>query len=269
MLGSSGSPTARAYFAGARLGPAQARARRSAPARPGKASPAERSGALVYAIICGTFIDAGLLGCARTSSRRHCSPSLSIVGDLFESAAKRQAGGRRTAARCCRATAASSTASTARPRRCRRPRCCWPWPMSARREPRASSARPVRSGRARSTWSRAIPDRYRVFALTAHRVGRRAARAVPRAQAALRGAFRHRRRSGSAATEFAEAGDASMLLFGAQALERGRRRSATATCVMAAIVGAAGLAVDACGGARRQARAARQQGSAGDERPAA
>ena len=39
--------------------------------------------------------------------------------------------------------------------------------------------------------------------------------------------------------------------------------------VMAAIVGAAGLALDARRGARGQARAARQQGSAGHGRPAA
>ena len=111
------------------------------------------------------------------------------------------------------------------------------------------------------------PDRFAVAALAAHRNGRSSRELCRRFRPRVRGAARSRRPRA-----------------------RSKRRSRATACrracspapagssevaalpevdtVLAAIVGAAGLAPDARGGARRQAHPARQQGSAGDRRRA-
>ena len=91
---SSGSPTP-APTSPAGAGAGASSRRRSAPARPGKAWPAACVGAAAYAIILLDAVRAGVqavAGWRPFSARRRCSRRSSIVGDLFESAVKRQAG---------------------------------------------------------------------------------------------------------------------------------------------------------------------------------
>ena len=187
--------------------------------------------------------------------------ALGIVGDLFESWLKRGAGSR-TAASCCPATAACSTASTRHCRRCRSRPVLWALIGGENGGMNLTLLGSTGSIGANTLDVRRAPSRplsrRRADARTA---ARSAARAMPRAPAALRGARPACRGRARSRTAFEAAGQRA-------AVRRARRWSMSPRprfdAVMAAIVGAAGLPPTLAAARAGKERAARQQGSAGD-----